>query len=68
MKIVVKLRNVLRDRHMTQKELAQKVGIREGTISDIANDSRTSINKEHLAKIADSLGIRDIRELIDFEA
>lgn len=49
-----------------QKELAEKAEMRESTISDIVRGTRTVINFEHLAKIADALQIEDIRELIDF--
>lgn len=49
-----------------QKELAEKANVRESTISDIVRETRTVINFDHLSKIADALGITDIRELIDF--
>lgn len=66
MKVRVKLKDVLTTRNMTQKELAQKIGVREASISDFVH-ATTSVNKELLAKIATTLNITDIRELIDFE-
>lgn len=49
---------------MTQKTLAEITGIRESTISDISRGSRTVMNFEHIAKIAEALEISDIRELV----
>lgn len=52
---------------MTQKELAQRTGIRESTISELSRGAKTGINFQYLGKIAEALNITDIRELIDFE-
>lgn len=52
---------------MTQKELAERTGIRPASISDIARDNQTSINKEYLSKIMDVLRIEDIRELLEYK-
>lgn len=67
MKIVVKLKEALEKRNMTQKELAQLAEIRESSISELSRGVRTGVNKDHLSKIATVLGITDIRDLIDFE-
>ena len=68
-KFVVKLKvkEALESRKLSQKKLAEMSGIRESTISDIVRGTRTVINFEHLSKIAEALGVTDIRELIDFE-
>lgn len=68
MKVVIKLGEVLKQRGMTQKELAKLTGIRESGISALVRGSQTSFNKEQLAKIATMLEITDISELIDFES
>jgi putative transcriptional regulator len=65
MKIRVKLAEILHSRGLTQKELAEMTGIRTAAISELYNNQRTSINKEHIEKIADALGITDISELIE---
>lgn len=65
-KVKLKLKEVLQDRKLTQKQLAELSDIREATISDIVRGARTVINIQHLESIANSLGITDIRELIDF--
>lgn len=68
-KFVVKLKvkEALESRKLSQKKLAEMSGIRESTISDIVQGTRTVINFEHLSKIAEALEVTDIRELIDFE-
>lgn len=65
--IIVKLREILKERGITQKELAQMTGIREAGISELANNSRTSLNKEHLIKVAEALGITKIEDLVQFQ-
>lgn len=65
--VKVKVKEILEERRVTQKKLAELSGIRESTISDIVRGSRTVINFEHLSKIAEALGITDIRDIIDFE-
>jgi putative transcriptional regulator len=52
---------------MTQKQLAQLTDLRENTISDITKNTRDSINREHIGKIAKALNITDPRELFYFE-
>ena len=66
-KVKLKVKELLEERNMTQKKLAQISGIRESTISDIVRGTRTVINFEHLSKIAESLEIDNISQLIDFE-
>lgn len=64
MKLRVKLDEVLKDRNMSQKELAELTGIRPAAISELYNNQRKSINREHIEKIAAALNISDINELI----
>lgn len=61
----IKLKEILEKRGLKQKQLAEMAGIRESTISDICRGSRTVMNFEHIAKIAEALQIKDIRELIE---
>lgn len=46
-------------------ELAEVVDIRRATLSELANGKRQRIQFDHIEKIADKLGIEDIREIID---
>ena len=66
-KVKLKVKELLEERNITQKKLAQISGIRESTISDIVRGTRTVINFEHLSKIAEELEIDNISQLIDFE-
>lgn len=63
--IRIRLKELLEERGLKQKELAEMTGIRESTISDICRGSRTVMNFEHIAKIAEALEISDIRDLIE---
>lgn len=65
--IRIRLKDILEERKLKQKELAEMTGIREFTISDICRGSRTVMNFDHIAKIAEALEISDIRELIELE-
>lgn len=65
--VYLKLKEVLKERGITQKELAEMTGIRPTTISEMVNNQRSTINKEHLRKIIEVLEIEDIREIIDFK-
>ena len=65
--IKLKLKELLEERNITQKKLAQMSGIRESTVSDIVRGTRTVINFEHLSKIAEALEIDHISQLINFE-
>ena len=66
-KVKLKVKELLEERNITQKKLAQISGIRESTISDIVRGTRTVINFEHLSKIAEALEIDNISQLIDVE-
>ncbi|WP_342437832.1 helix-turn-helix transcriptional regulator [Paenibacillus sp. FSL L8-0436] len=63
-KVRVKVDEIIRARGITQTELAAKAGLRQASISELSNNMRNSINREHLAKIADALEIDDITELL----
>ncbi|HDR4373424.1 TPA: helix-turn-helix transcriptional regulator [Bacillus cereus] len=66
-KMYVILDKVLSERNMTQKQLAELTGLRPATISEICKNQRTTLNKEHLNKIANVLNITDITHLIEFK-
>jgi transcriptional regulator with XRE-family HTH domain len=64
--LVVELRldTVLKQRGMTQKELAELTGIRPAAISQLTRGFVDRLNLDHIARIANALDIKDIRELI----
>lgn len=62
----MKLKDLLSEKKMTQKDLAEITKIRESTISDIIRGNRTVLNFNHISRIASALEIEDIRELMEF--
>lgn len=60
-----KLKEVLEQKRITQKELAEMTGIREATISDMSNDTRSVYNKKHIAKIMDVLDLTELDEILE---
>ena len=66
-KVKLKVKELLEERNITQKKLAQISGIRDSTISDIVRGTRTVINFEHLSMIAEALEFDNISQLIEFE-
>lgn len=63
--LVVRLGDILKERDMTQKELKELTGLRPAAISEIVNNQRRSINRDHLERIADALEIDNIAEMIE---
>lgn len=51
---------------MKQAYLAIASGLAPNVVSNFANLQRSVINIEHLTKIANTLKIKDIRELVEF--
>ncbi len=66
-KINIKLKSVLQQKNMTQKELSIKSKVRQAAISELCRNERKEINLEQIERIANALEIDDIRELIDIE-
>lgn len=67
-KVTLQLSQTLKSRDMTQRELAELTGLRPSAISRLARaDGVDRVSLEHLAKIAEALGINDISELITIE-
>lgn len=66
MELRIKLSDILKERDMTQKELAEATGIRTAAISEICSNQRRTINRTHLTRIAETLGIREAGDLIEF--
>jgi transcriptional regulator with XRE-family HTH domain len=65
MQLYILVAEALTARNMTRKHLAELTGIRPAAISEICGNQRTTINRDHLTKIADALEITDIRDLIE---
>lgn len=63
----VRLKEILEELNMTQKELAELTGLRPNTISELVKNTRDSINRKHLGTIAEALKIKDTNKLLHFE-
>ena len=62
--VKVRLREILKERGMTQAEFAALSGLRTAAVSELCNQMRTSIHVEHIRKVAEALNIRDMNEII----
>jgi putative transcriptional regulator len=63
-RIEIRLKYILNERDMEQKQLADMTGLTERTISELCNNKVQRIPKEALAKIVEALNITDLNELI----
>ena len=64
LKLKVQLKQILKEKNMTQKELAEKTGLKPSVISEIANNQRSAINRNYIELIAAALEITDIKEIL----
>ncbi|WP_430494232.1 helix-turn-helix domain-containing protein [Rossellomorea marisflavi] len=62
---VVKIDELLKERGITQKQLAQMTGMRVGTISDIVNGKGSSINKAQLFSIMVALKVTRMSDIYE---
>lgn len=65
--INIRLKELLKEKEMTQKELSEATGLRPTTISEIARNNRTTINKEHLEIVMKALGVKEISEIVEYK-
>ena len=63
--LYVKLAEILEERNITRTALAEITGLRPNVISELCNNQRTTVNREHLARIAKALEITDISRLLE---
>ena len=66
MGLIVKLRlkELLKERGLTQAEFSQLSGLRTAAVSELCNQMRTSIHVDHIRKVAEALDIRDMNQLL----
>lgn len=67
MEVRLKLKMVLFERGITQKELAEKTGLRENVISEMVNNQRKTFNREQVAKVIQYLEITDMNDIFDIK-
>lgn len=62
--LYVRLDEILDERGITRKKLAEMTGLRPNTISELCNNQRTTVNRLHIGKIAEVLEIENVSELL----
>lgn len=63
----VKLGDILINRGISQRRLAEITSIRPNAISEIVNNQRSTINREQLATICKALEITDMNEMFEIK-
>ncbi|MET3211835.1 MAG: helix-turn-helix domain-containing protein [Bacillota bacterium] len=67
LKIRIKLKEILKEKGITQKQLEELSGVSQARISKLSSDDRQEVNLLMLEKIAHALEIKDISVLMQFE-
>jgi putative transcriptional regulator len=65
-KVVVRIPELTKKYGISIRELSRLSDVRHAALSELSNGKRANINFSHIEKIADALGISDIRKIIDF--
>lgn len=63
-KIYICINDLLHKHNMSMNELHVQTGIRRAALSELANRKRERIQFDHIERIANTLGIKDINEII----
>lgn len=64
-KVVVKIGELTQKHNISLRELSRLSDVRHAALSELANGKRENINFSHIVRIAEALGIEDIREIVD---
>lgn len=64
-RVKVKIHELANQRGISLRELSRLTDIRHAALSELANQKRQNINFSHIERIADTLELDDIREIID---
>ncbi|MEC0234807.1 helix-turn-helix transcriptional regulator [Paenibacillus kribbensis] len=67
LKLRIKLKEVLKEKGITQKQLEELSGVSQARISKLSSGDRQEVNLLMLEKIAHALDIKDISILLQFE-
>lgn len=65
MTIRIKLKEILQNNGLTQKQLSELTGIHESTLSDLSRGTRSTINKDHLERIMNALEIKEFDKVLE---
>jgi putative transcriptional regulator len=64
-KVKVKIKELIKLKGISLRELSRLTDIRHAALSELASSKRQNINFNHIEKIADEFDISDIREIIE---
>lgn len=65
--INIKLKQLMKEFNVTQRDLEKMTGLSRRTISELSNNKMERIPKSALSKIGEAFALEDIRDLIDFQ-
>ncbi|WML46687.1 helix-turn-helix transcriptional regulator [Neobacillus sp. PS3-34] len=66
-KVRGKIHKLMMDKGLPLRELSRRTDIRYAALSELANQKRQNINFSQIERIAESLEIDDICDIIDLE-
>jgi putative transcriptional regulator len=61
-----KLKKLLEQRNMTQKELSEETGISRTILSEFSNGTRSSINKKLTIQLMQYFGLTSLDDLFEY--
>lgn len=67
LRVKIKLKEVMKEKKVTQTMLSEMIGIRQATISAYYSNKNREVNLSIIEKIAEALNIDDISALLQFE-
>ncbi|MFD1018681.1 helix-turn-helix domain-containing protein [Thalassobacillus hwangdonensis] len=67
-KIVLKLKQHIDNFPGTQKDFAQKVGLREATVSQLVNNKYDRIQLTHILTLMDAIGTKDFNDIFEIKS
>lgn len=65
--IILHLKSRMKERNLTQQQLAEMSGVRQATISQLCRGNVERLHIPSLEKIAAAMGITEINKLLTFE-
>lgn len=63
----VKLKKILEERDISQRQLVDMTKLRPNAISEIVNNQRTTVNREQISIICKALEITDMNEIFELK-
>lgn len=66
-RVIVKIKELTMKHNISLRELSRLSDVRHAALSELANGKRGSISFNHIERIAEALGINDIREIIELK-